>query len=252
MTPTYSTGLAAPAGTTRTVVARVLPFDGNAPGDVRLRTAHGEMLSADTRFMADAPCPGDRVIATCDESGTWLVTARERHDPSPPADTTLADGTTVRRSADRTSVEVVTADGRPMFTYRVGAGGRVVIDGQAIDIHARTDMSLRTNGTLSLEGDAVRLNGRELAVDVTDTRWRGERWDGDLDRATLRARRLETTVETVVQTARDVYQTVRGLAQMQAGRLKTIVEGVAQLRARRVAHRADESYKVRSDKVHLG
>jgi hypothetical protein len=56
----------------------------------------------------------------------------------------------------------------------------------------------------------------------------------------------------VVSRARNVYQSVQELWQQQAGSLRTLVSGTAQLKAREVSHRAQDAYKIRAEKIHLG
>jgi hypothetical protein len=68
----------------------------------------------------------------------------------------------------------------------------------------------------------------------------------------LVAPRLETRAETVVTKAANVYETVEELAQLQAGRMRTLVKGSCHLKARDAFLKAEQDFKVDGEQIHLG
>jgi hypothetical protein len=68
----------------------------------------------------------------------------------------------------------------------------------------------------------------------------------------LVARRLETFADTVVDRIKNVYRNVEELAQLQAGRLRTLVKGACHLKARDAFLKADENFKLDGERIDLG
>jgi hypothetical protein len=68
----------------------------------------------------------------------------------------------------------------------------------------------------------------------------------------LVAHRLETDVDTVVSKAGNVYETVKELAQLEAGRTRTLVEESCLLKARDAFLCAEGDFKVDGAQIHLG
>jgi hypothetical protein len=85
--------------------------------------------------------------------------------------------------------------------------------------------------------DATHL-GKQLSVTVTHAR--------------LVAGKLETVANDVMQTAKNIYSQVEGLAQMTAKRMRTIVDSTFHLKSKQAFLKADEDFKVNADKIHLG
>lgn len=234
-------------------------------GDGRPRSA---------RLAGVAVEPGCEVVATGSDDAGWFVLAAIGAPPPAGTELRLADGAAAIATVDGTSLEVRRADGTPLFRYESdGQNGRVVLQATDLELRSERSVKIRSGGELSLEGRrvvsrSVDPNGRtrsEVQVDPeavtigsTEVRATAERFDVDgraahvrMGRLVLSARRLETIADTVVETARNVYRKVRELSQTRAGRIRTIADGDAQFRARRVVHVARESYKVKSDKIHL-
>ncbi|MDB4984829.1 MAG: hypothetical protein JWN04_7 [Myxococcaceae bacterium] len=193
----------------------------------------------------------------------------------------LPDGTRVHMDNERAHISVERADGTPLFRYDANsAHGTIVIENEALRVSAcRGDLSFAAAGEIRLEAsrvslratmpgadaqlslsprrarleaDDLQLRGNALAVDAGRTELRGEELHSEHKRAVIKLERLESVADVVVSTARNVYQSVHELLQQKAGSLRTLVSGTAQLQAREVAHRAADSYKIRSEKIHLG
>ncbi|MDH5257143.1 MAG: DUF3540 domain-containing protein [Gammaproteobacteria bacterium] len=64
--------------------------------------------------------------------------------------------------------------------------------------------------------------------------------------------RLETTTDTLVENAKNVYRTVKELTQLRTGRNRTFVEETYQLNADKVLLKSENDVKVKADKIHLG
>ena len=63
---------------------------------------------------------------------------------------------------------------------------------------------------------------------------------------------FETRAKTVIQRARNMYRRVEGLLEAKAGRQRTVVDGTVHMNCKRALTRADEDYKVKAERIHLG
>jgi len=63
---------------------------------------------------------------------------------------------------------------------------------------------------------------------------------------------LETRAATVISHAGNVYETVEELAQLQAGRQRTLIQGSCHLKARDAFMKAEKDFKVDGEQIHLG
>jgi hypothetical protein len=220
---------------------------------------------------------GDEVVVLSSSEGPVAI-ARLR-SPEAPQQTALADGTRIQ--SDATSIVVERADGTPLFQYSAQAGvGTVTLAAEAMHIAASAgDLKLSAAGEIHMRGRTLSLRssmpdtqsgleisprqtllssqtlalaGESFKLEAGEAELNGGELRSTFKRAVITLSRLESSAEVVVSRARNVYQSVQELLQQEAGTLRTLVAGSAQLKAREVAHRAEEAYKIRAEKIHLG
>jgi hypothetical protein len=184
------------------------------------------------------------------------------------------------------ALQVFAPDGQLVFEYDPATGrNRVVAPAGCLEIVTGSDLSLRSGNEISIEARRVVLRGREelsletgrkttafrikpgsldiaseslhlaagrAAFECGETVFRGNRIEGTFERASLVIGRLETVARTVVEKARNVYRTVEKLAQLKAGRVRTVVDGSHVVRARKTTVHADEDVRIQANKIHLG
>lgn len=64
--------------------------------------------------------------------------------------------------------------------------------------------------------------------------------------------RVERMAKTILEKSKELIQEVSGTAQLNSKRSRTTVEELSYTKAKHVVVKADEDYKVKSDKIHLG
>jgi len=144
--------------------------------------------------------------------------------------------------------------------------GRMRLQAQSIEMDSRyrIEMGLaHAPGTkqarVSLERNQVSLEGEKACINATrgdfrfaELKYTGKRFIGKLAHASITAFRLETTARTMICKARNAYQKVEQLAQLSAGRVRTLVKATYHVKAENTIMKADKDYKVNADKIHLG
>ncbi|MCP1673938.1 hypothetical protein J2T57_001037 [Natronocella acetinitrilica] len=247
----------------------------------RLHRGHASVVGSQAWY----PDPGDRVLATCSDDGEIYVLGpvgrpRERR-------LRLAAGAVVVENGG-SQLTVTGGEGQVLFRFdaenqclalessgldlrvharsmalhadeEVSIGGRRV----AVDATDRLDVAAGVAGEsrscarldkrrLSLEAPELGFEADSARARIAELQWLGKVWRGQLDRACLIANRVETSAETFIQTAGDVFQRVRGVHQVTANRLRQLVEETVQVKAKKVMYRTLNAFKVRGDKIHLG
>lgn len=113
--------------------------------------------------------------------------------------------------------------------------------------------------SLSLNPGRVKIISNEMVVEakksetrIEDAAHTGRHLSATVTHARLVAGKLETVANDVMQTAKNIYSQVEGLAQMTAKRMRTIVDSTFHLKSKQAFLKADEDFKVNADKIHLG
>jgi len=148
----------------------------------------------------------------------------------------------------------------------IEAAGDIRLTGQAIDLSGRAGVRLSAHdaveqlrsavsvglGRLKLSSPDLDVTARRGRFHIEETRYWGGKFSAVLGQAQLTARRLRTATETLIENAKNVYRTVEELAQLKAGRARTLVDSTCHLKAKRTYLKAEEDFKVKAEKIHLG
>ncbi len=100
------------------------------------------------------------------------------------------------------------------------------------------DLTLSARGRIVLRASEV-----ETAADLVQT---------TASEVVTKAGRVEVEASRVVERAGDTYRHVEGLAELQAGRARTLIEGAYQLAAKRTTVQSDEDTIIDGKRVLLG
>jgi hypothetical protein len=125
--------------------------------------------------------------------------------------------------------DTVLALGQESRWYVIG-----VLQGRGVtSFAAPADLELSApNGSIALKAaEGVRIEAPQVA---------------------LKADRLELAARSVFERFVQAYRRVAGVFQVRAGRVRTVVEEAWDLRAGRIAERADADVRIDGDKIYLG
>jgi len=117
----------------------------------------------------------------------------------------------------------------------------------------------KLRSALTLQPGTAKVNSPEVGIEaqrgvfqVEHTRYTGQKLLSKIGQAKLKIDRLESTAATVIARAKNVFQTVEQLSQVRAGRMRTIVARTFQFKSNKAFVKAEEDYKIRAEKIHLG
>ncbi len=105
---------------------------------------------------------------------------------------------------------------------------------------------------LRLKGDEVGIEAGRAKVNAGEFTCTSERVNIQTKTANLVVGRLKLVADQVIQRANDVYSKVANLSQLEAGRVRTLIESSYWMKAKRSYIRSGEEFKLDAKKIHLG
>lgn len=179
-----------------------------------------KLVRAEIAVIGYVPKAGDHVIVQEGEDGCYVLGALGAARRRAPDARELAGGALIATFPEEGGVELRARDG----DLTLSAQGRVVL-------RAGGDVQIEAAGAADLRATQVTTTAGEIVS---------------------HAGRMEVHAERLVEVAGDAYCKVEGLAELQAGRARTLVEGAYQLVARRTTIASDEDTIVDGKRVLLG
>jgi Protein of unknown function (DUF3540) len=168
----------------------------------------------------DRPHASGAILATAD--GAYATTSR------------TGDGTGAER------LRVYSPSNQLVFEYDPSSG-RTLVNVSSGGLALRTergDIELQSAGAVRIGGQAINLTGEQVEVRAKRAKWMVDK--------------LETLAGTVMERAKNVYRSVEQLAQLRAGRMRTLVKDTFQFRSRNAYVKAERDYKIKADQIQLG
>lgn len=172
---------------------------------------------------------------------------------------------------DAEKVRVMVASGDLEFSTHNGnitlsSAHNINLNAQDIVMTGRTGFRLgvadavgKLRSVLSIGPQKMKLNSPEVdmtakrsLLHIDETRYVANRFHGKIGYVQLMTQKLETAARTIIETAENIYQTVRSLSQLKAGRKRTVIDSTYHLKAKRGILKTDDDFKVMADKIHLG
>lgn len=103
-----------------------------------------------------------------------------------------------------------------------------------------------------LHGEELELSGERASLHASETRYVGKTLEATVGQARWAIERVESVVGQLVERLETAHRTVSGLQRLTAGRVRTLVRGAYQLKARRGSLKSKEELKLDGKKIYLG
>jgi len=137
---------------------------------------------------------------------------------------------------------------------------------QSVELQSNHEIRLQTTNAIGNKLSTISLNHKKLKlsstnVDITaqrsqihiaESKYIGKKFQGRIKNVNLVLGRLESIANTVIEKAENIYQSVKGLTQLKTGRMRTLVESTIHIKGKKVFMKAEEDFKVKAEKIHLG
>lgn len=137
---------------------------------------------------------------------------------------------------------------------------------QSVELQSNQEIRLQTTNaignklsTISLKHNKLKLNSTDVDISaqrskihIAESKYIGKQFQGRIKNVKLELGRLESIANTVVEKAENIYKSVKGLTQLKTGRMRTLVESTVHFKGKKVFMKAEEDFKVKAEKIHLG
>ena len=160
-------------------------------------------------------------------------------------------------------LEIITAKGKMDF---ISAGDINFSSKQSVNFQSDQEIKLHTNNSIGQNLSSISLINKKIEMSSSDlninsqrsqfymdnTKYIGNEFSGKIKNVKLIMVKLESISNTILQKAENIYQTVKGLTQFKTGRMRTLVDSTFHLKGKKVFIKAEEDFKVKGEKIHLG
>jgi hypothetical protein len=146
------------------------------------------------------------------------------------------------------------------------AGRDVRLAGRTIWLNSRAGVQLAVQGaaqrlrscfTISrrkakIQSTNLEIESQRGEIRIENSRFSGQKMSGNFGQARWVVGRLETTAETIIQITGSFFQKVETLAQLNAGRVRSLIRSTFHLKANKAYMKSEKDFKVDGEKIHLG
>ena len=160
-------------------------------------------------------------------------------------------------------LEIVTANGNIDF---VSEKDIRFFSKQTIEMQSNQEIRLQTTNaignklsTISLKHKKMKLSSTDVditaqrsQIHIAESKYIGKKFHGRIKNVKLVFGRVESIANTVIEKAENIYKSVKGLTQLKTGRMRTLVESTIHIKGKKVFMKAEEDFKVKAEKIHLG
>ncbi|MBN1290610.1 MAG: DUF3540 domain-containing protein [Candidatus Latescibacteria bacterium] len=105
---------------------------------------------------------------------------------------------------------------------------------------------------IDLESSKFGVSAQKGMLQIEETEYEGLVLDVAMYSVKCVMKRFESVSDTVIENIKNVYRKVKGLTQLQTGRMRTIVESTYQLKSNKTILKAEDDFKIKGEKIYLG
>jgi len=144
------------------------------------------------------------------------------------------------RSTTEESLQVYSSTHELLFSYNPQTQTSMVnIPKGNLELNtAQGDINLNAANKIKLNGKSLEMDANKLKLNVGF--------------ANLVFERLETSTNTLIENAKNVFRNVKQLTQLRSGRMRTLVDETYHFKANKALLKAEEDYKIKAEKINLG
>ncbi len=160
-------------------------------------------------------------------------------------------------------LEFVTQEGNIDF---IAAGGIRFLSRQSIEMKSLLGVRILTTDLLgkvlssvslhlkklSFQSPVIGMTAQRADLNIEESSYSGKNFVCRMGHLKLISGKVETLANDIIEKAKTVYRTVEGLTQLRTGRMRTMVEASYHLKAKKTFLKAEEDFKVKAEKIHLG
>lgn len=114
------------------------------------------------------------------------------------------------------------------------------------------NIDLVAGGRVAIQSKTIAIEAKRAELELDDVVFAGLRLAARVGEMTIAGERLETRVERIFERAKSVFRTAEDLAQLKAGRARTVVQGGYALRSGHTSIESKQETKIDGAEVLIG
>lgn len=107
-------------------------------------------------------------------------------------------------------------------------------------------------GSIETKSSDVCIRAKNTKIESQETSIRGHRYDVKSDAIKMKSTRQAIETDVLEESSIRRMQKTESVSEIKAGRVRTIVSGLLQYRAKKAMMSAEGDYKINGEKIHLG
>jgi hypothetical protein len=207
--------------------------------------------------------PGDTVLVAREDFDEMYIIGLLKTAAHSPETITLSKGARAEASGKpgQQTMKVFSSKKELLFEYDEVAGtARVNMPSGDLEFVAeKGNISFQSGRDIcfssrhmDLDSDEISMTAHKGDLRIDEALYTGKKLLGNIRHAKLIAERLETVAQTMIEKAQNLFQSVDELCQLKAGRMRTLVKKTFHFKSNKAFVKAEEDYKIRAEKIHLG
>jgi hypothetical protein len=149
----------------------------------------------------------------------------------------------VRDSACRLVFELDTTTGKATLC---------VPEGDLAVLAPKGNIDLVAGGRVSIQSKTLAVSAERAELRLTDLAFAGRRLAAKIGDIAIAGERIETKAERIFERARSVFRTAEDLAQLKAGRARTVVQGSFALKSGHTSIESRQETKIDGAEILIG
>lgn len=127
-----------------------------------------------------------------------------------------------------------------------------VPDGDLSVLAPKGNIDLVAGGSVSIQSKSLAIGAENAELRVKDVAFAGLRLAARIGDLTISCERIETTAARIFERAKSVFRTAEDLAQLKAGRARTVVDGSYAVRSGHTSIESRQETKIDGSEILLG
>ncbi len=159
-------------------------------------------------------------------------------------------------------MQVFSKDGGIVFEYDTQTGryrlhvphGDLEVSTGTGDIlfNAAKNIRFAAPESVIFDSNGIGMNAQNGNFRIEKTAFTGTEFTGSIRKAKLMMERMESIAETVIDKAKNIYQTVEELMQTRTGRMRTLINTSWHCKSKKAFLKSEDDFKIKGEKIYLG
>ncbi len=217
---------------------------------LQLKTDNGEFITLGKLVISNLSSPpttGDIVLAAGNDINSLYIIGLINPYQS--------EDTIEKVIVKEKPVQLINKKGELIFEYDPETGSsRVNVRSGSLDFitHHGNINFISKRGTIKMSSADLQITNKHTSIKSEQLNYIGDKVSVTVKYSRIIAGKLETIANDIICKTKNLYNSVDELAQLKAGRMRTIIKSTLHMKAKNSYLKSEEDFKINGKKIHLG